>query len=221
MLHSPEARVTAPDPLTQAQAGDSRAESARASLGAFDASRYFRDDRDAALPECGARRSLRALDRQSRASIATTGRSVTRWRLPMLSSATALEVKGVGIETLACFRRQFTPALLPTWKRWLASNRSANWATTDSICGSLIGPLLLAHPELVGGEVVDDAIATCGCAGRPRRAVRLAARGVALNDAYASPSRLPRTTHDLIHKAAGWLLREAGKTDPARLERTC
>ena len=59
-----------------------------------------------------------------------------------------LEVKGLGIEVLARFRRQFTPALLPAWKRWLAKNHSANWATTDAICGLLIGPLVAAHPEL-------------------------------------------------------------------------
>ena len=30
-------------------------------------------------------------------------------------------------------------ATLPRWKRWLAGNHSANWATTDAICGCLIG----------------------------------------------------------------------------------
>ena len=46
-----------------------------------------------------------------------------------------LEVKSVGIEVMARYRRDFTPALLPRWKRWLAGNHSANWATTDAICG--------------------------------------------------------------------------------------
>ena len=45
------------------------------------------------------------------------------------------------------------------------------------------------------------------------------ARGLALADAYDVAAALRSDQHDLIHKAAGWLLREAGKTDPARLER--
>ena len=53
-----------------------------------------------------------------------------------------LEAKAVGIEVVARYRRDFTPRLLAAWKRWLADNHSANWATTDAICGMLIGPLL-------------------------------------------------------------------------------
>jgi 3-methyladenine DNA glycosylase AlkD len=49
--------------------------------------------------------------------------------------------------------------------------------------------------------------------------VRLAARGIALDEAYQVASALRSDGEDLIHKAAGWLLREAGRTDAARLER--
>lgn len=129
-----------------------------------------------------------------------------------------LEVKGVAIETLACFRRAFTPALLPTWKRWLATNLSANWATTDSICGSLISPVLLASPEAV------PRVTPWACHRNlwVRRAaavslVRLAARGLALEDAYGVVDVLRGDQEDLIQKAAGWLLREAGRTDAVRL----
>lgn len=59
-----------------------------------------------------------------------------------------LETKSVGIEVVARYDRSFSPKLLPKWKRWLAKNQSANWATTDAICGSLIGPLIVAHPSL-------------------------------------------------------------------------
>lgn len=60
-----------------------------------------------------------------------------------------LEAKGVGIEVVARYRTAFTRQLLPVWKRWLARGHAANWATTDSICGALIGPLLVAYPRLV------------------------------------------------------------------------
>jgi 3-methyladenine DNA glycosylase AlkD len=131
-----------------------------------------------------------------------------------------LEVKGVGIETLACFRRQFAPSMLQTWKRWLAENHSANWATTDTLCGSLISPLLLAHPDLVARVTRWTAHRNLWV----RRAsavslVRLAARGLALDDVYGVATALGGDSEDLIQKAVGWLLREAGKSDPARLER--
>jgi hypothetical protein len=60
-----------------------------------------------------------------------------------------LEVKGLGVEVLARYRRKFTPKLLRIWKGWLSNDFSTNWATTDAICGLLIGPLLVEHPGLV------------------------------------------------------------------------
>jgi hypothetical protein len=41
----------------------------------------------------------------------------------------------------------------------------------------------------------------------------------ALREAYGVAKALHRDPHDLIQKAVGWMLREAGKSDPARLER--
>jgi 3-methyladenine DNA glycosylase AlkD len=43
-------------------------------------------------------------------------------------------------------------------------------------------------------------------------------RGLALDTAYEVARRLHGDQEDLLHKAVGWMLREAGKTDPARLE---
>jgi 3-methyladenine DNA glycosylase AlkD len=130
-----------------------------------------------------------------------------------------LEAKGLGVEIVAGFRRHSTPRNLPHWKRWLATGLAANWATTDTICGSLIGPLLLARPELVATVASWSGHRNLWV----RRAsavalVRLAARGLSLDTAYAVAEALEPDPHDLIHKAAGWLLREAGRTDRARLE---
>ena len=44
-------------------------------------------------------------------------------------------------------------------------------------------------------------------------------RGTALDDAYETARRLQSDGEDLIQKAVGWMLREAGKADPVRLER--
>jgi 3-methyladenine DNA glycosylase AlkD len=40
-----------------------------------------------------------------------------------------------------------------------------------------------------------------------------------LQTAYAVALRLHGDREDLLHKAVGWMLREAGKVDPTRLER--
>lgn len=188
--------------------------------GAFDASRYFRTTE--ALGFLNVRTPVvRALGK----SIAKEHRE--SWSVDdavafadLLLRDRHLELKGVGIEVLACFRRRFNPAMLPIVKGWLAENQSANWATTDSICGSIVSPILLAHPALASRVAAWTGHRNMWV----RRAaavslVRLAARGLSLDLAYGVADALRTDDEDLIQKAAGWLLREAGRTDRPRLER--
>ena len=49
--------------------------------------------------------------------------------------------------------------------------------------------------------------------------IPLARKGESLDLVYEIAKRLHADREDLIQKAVGWALREAGKTDPARLER--
>jgi 3-methyladenine DNA glycosylase AlkD len=222
MLHSPEAlkpgRATTP-----AQAArDARRELARLArpAGSFDAARYFRDAGGLGFYNVGADR------------VRTMAKIIARthadaWRVEdalafadALISDRYLEVKGVGIETLACFRRQFTPKLLPALKRWLAGNHSSNWATTDAMCGTLIGPLLVMYPRLVPDVVRWSKHPNMWV----RRAsavslIPLARKGQALEAVYRVARTLHADREDLIQKAVGWTLREAGKADPVRLER--
>jgi 3-methyladenine DNA glycosylase AlkD len=187
--------------------------------GSFDASRYFRSVDGLGFLNVGTdavRQLARGLVRDHR----------DRWAVAEgLAFANALiadrhlEVKGIGIEVLACYRREFTPALLPVWKRWLSNNHSANWATTDGICGSLIGPLLVAHPRLV--REMPSWSRDPNMWVRRASAVSLipsVRRGVALDTAYEVARRLHRDREDLLQKAVGWMLREAGKADAGRLE---
>jgi 3-methyladenine DNA glycosylase AlkD len=130
-----------------------------------------------------------------------------------------LETKAVGIELVARYARAFAPRLLPSWKRWLARNHSANWATTDAICGVLIGPLLANNPRLIPQMLTWTRHRNMWV----RRASAVALippmrRGLALDEAYAVARALHPDREDLIQKAVGWMLREAGKQDPARLE---
>ena len=119
------------------------------STGTFDASRYFRGADDLGFYNVGTV-PMRALAR----SIYLAHRN--RWTIDeamafadRLIVDRYLEVKSVGIEVVARYRRHFSPRLLPVWKRWLAEGHSANWATTDAICGCLIGPLIVADQTLV------------------------------------------------------------------------
>jgi 3-methyladenine DNA glycosylase AlkD len=187
--------------------------------GVFDASRYFRAAGGLGFYNIGTDR-VRAMARQ-------IVRDHPSWTVDdayafasALIADRYLEVKGLGIEVLGRYRRQFTPALLPKWKRWLANNRSANWATTDAICGSLIGPLVVAQPGLaadLAGWASDRNMWV-------RRAsivgmIPVARRGIALDTLFKTARKLHGDDEDLIQKAVGWALREAGKTDMDRLER--
>jgi 3-methyladenine DNA glycosylase AlkD len=189
-------------------------------VGAFDAGRYFRGDHRLRFYNAGAA-PTRALAR----SIYAANRR--RWSIEdamrladTLIADQYLETKAVGIELVARFRQSFTPALLPRWRRWLARNDAANWATTDAICGLLIGPLLVRRPALVPQML--------RWARDPNLWVRRAstvslikpvATGDGLDVAYEVAAMLHGDRHDLIQKAVGWTLREAGKVDARRLER--
>ena len=131
-----------------------------------------------------------------------------------------LEVKGVGVEVVALYHQVFVPALLRRWKRWLSRGYADNWATTDAICGFLIGPVVLRFP----GQARTIATWSRDRNMWVRRAsavglIASARKGLALDLAYGVAKRLHADREDLIQKAVGWMLREAGKADPQRLER--
>jgi 3-methyladenine DNA glycosylase AlkD len=208
--------------IPRAAARDAKRELARLGrpAGNFDASRYFRSADDLKFYNVGTD-AIRALARSIHA--ANRGhwsiRDATAFADALMKDR-YLEVKSVGIELVARYRREFAPGDLVIWKRWLSANLSANWATTDAICGSLVGPLLVKYPEL-GGRMRIWA--------RDRNMwVRRAAavglipsvrQGLARDLGYEIAQRLHADEEDLIQKAVGWLLREAGKIDRPRLER--
>jgi len=189
------------------------------SAGTFDARRYFRGPVDLEFYNTGTK-PMRLLARdiyQQHRSEWTVTDAVEF--ADALMRDRHLETKGVAIEVLARFRRQFTPRLLSVCRRWLATGLSSNWATTDALCGYVIGPLLVQHPE--------SAAQLRGWAAHRspwvRRAsvvalIPLVRSGAALDLLYDNAAALHGDREDLIQKAVGWALREAGKTDPRRLE---
>jgi 3-methyladenine DNA glycosylase AlkD len=129
------------------------------------------------------------------------------------------EAKTSAILLLMKFKKEFTPALVPRLKRWLAADYCDNWACVDVLCPEALSWLIDRHPELI------DEIK--GWTAHPDRWVRrasivayvpLARHGKFLDAAYDVAERMFPIRDDLLEKANGWMLREAGKKDPARLE---
>jgi 3-methyladenine DNA glycosylase AlkD len=188
--------------------------------GSFDAERYFRGDHRLRFYNVGTPR-MRALARsiyersRDRCSIDDAMRLADA-----LIRDPYLETKSVGIEIVARYRRSFAPRHLAAWTRWLAGNHAANWATTDAICGLLIGPLLADRPDLIPRVRAWSRHRNRWL--RRASAVSLIVpmrRGFALDAAYETAAALHGDDEDLVQKAVGWMLREAGKCDERRLER--
>jgi len=187
--------------------------------GKFDAQRYFRGDHKLRFYNVGTvpmRAFARSIYQANRVSWSVADAMTLADKL---IEDDYLETKSVGIEVVARFHRSFTPKLLPRWKRWLADNHSANWATTDSISGQLIGPLLVQYPALA--ERLRAWSKDRNMWVRRASIVGLNAlvrKSVALDIAYEIAQKLHSDKEDLIQKAVGWVLREAGKVDAKRLE---
>jgi 3-methyladenine DNA glycosylase AlkD len=130
------------------------------------------------------------------------------------------EVKAIGILVLERFRKDYPKSLFRTIRGWLLADYCDNWASVDSLCPTSVGALLERYPDLV------PSIRTWTRS--PNRWVRRAAlvsfiklaKKPGFRDGIYEISRsLFPDADDLVQKANGWLLREAGKADPARLER--
>jgi hypothetical protein len=149
-----------------------------------------------------------------------------RWRYPdalalaeRLSRRRALESRMLGFELLGRFRDEFPRSLLRRVHGWLAQGRCDNWALTDGLCATVLSPLLHRFPALIERLVPWTRSRSVWV--RRAAAVALvpsARRGERLEAAYASATALRHDRNDLVHKAVGWLLREAGKTDMRRLD---
>ncbi len=136
-----------------------------------------------------------------------------------LLQETELETRMAGILALAAFKRAFTLDLLPHAESWL-EHRLDNWALVDTFCGSVLSPLLAQHPQAARTLVRWSRRKSLW----QRRAalvtlVPFARRGQHLDMVYRLCLGHLSDSEDLMHKATGWLLREAGKTDRVRLRR--
>ena len=130
-----------------------------------------------------------------------------------------LEAKGLGALVMIRYKEILPKSLFERIKGWLAADLLNNWASVDIFCPDAVGTLLVRYPELV--EKIRAWV------GQPNRWVRRASivsfLKLAKDEAYLDTIYDVTKSHfgtkdDLIRKAAGWLLREVGKKDMARLE---
>lgn len=98
------------------------------------------------------------------------------------------------------------------------TDRINNWDLVDLTAPTIIGGYLVNNPEKRG---LLYSLADSGSLWEQRIAIvsTLALiRNREFDDTYALAVKLMRHQHDLMHKAVGWMLREAGKRDQRRLE---
>jgi 3-methyladenine DNA glycosylase AlkD len=131
-----------------------------------------------------------------------------------------LEAKALGILLLSRYKKEFNPTLVRHFEDWILQDLCSNWATIDALSCYVIAPFLVTHP----GRIAELHRWVRSPNLWLRRAaavslVPLARRGQHLEHAYQVADHLLEDPEDLLHKATGWLLREAGKTDPRRLEK--
>jgi 3-methyladenine DNA glycosylase AlkD len=138
----------------------------------------------------------------------------------ILAPRPQFEAKMVGILVLGRYQRLFPRSLLTRARQWVDAGWFPNWAAIDGLCPAVTTPLLRKYPS----QLVR--VTRWGSSRNHwlRRAsvvtlVPLARRGECLDEAYGLVASLRDDSEDLMHKACGWLLREAGKTDMRRLER--
>jgi 3-methyladenine DNA glycosylase AlkD len=129
-----------------------------------------------------------------------------------------LEPRGNAFQTVGDFVEEAGPELLEQVHRWLESS-CGNWGLVDNLVPAVLSPLLQKYPELVG--------VVLGWTSSPvvwvRRGsavafVSLMDDPVMMDAGYEVALRLQEDDADLIQKAVGWMLREAGKVDRTRLE---
>ncbi|NUL82310.1 MAG: DNA alkylation repair protein [Armatimonadetes bacterium] len=129
-----------------------------------------------------------------------------------------VEAKLLGIERLGKFKRRFPEDLIESLEIWLR-DYSTDWWAVDTISPQLTAPLIGTYPHLLP-RVLDWAESDVLWLRRGSVVglIPHVRRGRWLDEGYAQAVRLQWDREDLIHKAVGWMLREAGTTDPERLK---
>lgn len=131
-----------------------------------------------------------------------------------------LEVKISSLLFLSGFGKRVTEEVFEPATEWLERGWCSSWSVVDTLCLEVLGPVLLRETEHVA-LVMPWANSRTAWSRRAALAapIKLARKGLELDQIYALVLKLGKDPEDLVQKAAGWLLREASKSDPKRLEK--
>ena len=127
-------------------------------------------------------------------------------------------VAGIGPMFLGRYKKHFEKTLLTRVRRWIDRGDCASWPILDCLGMEILISLVEAYPDLT--KRTHRWTASRNMWLRRAAAVALtrpARHGVLLDEAYEVARNLFGDKEDLIHKATGWLLRDAGVTDRKRL----
>jgi len=130
------------------------------------------------------------------------------------------EVTQLALTFLDRFSNKMGEADFARCEAWLEDDLLDNWAAVDTLCPHVIGTILRNHPHLAsrvrlwadsGNRWVRRASAVSF--------ILLVRKGDFLDVAYEIAGTLfADKSDDLVQKGNGWMLRDAGTTDPDRLE---
>lgn len=139
-----------------------------------------------------------------------------------LLSFPELESKLCGLIILGHFKSELKPAHLIKFKSWLKKGYLNNWALIDTFSLEVIYPLIIRNVEAI--KIIN------GWSREPNIFIRRTAlvamvKMARRRECLATIFQMVKAAievekmDDLVAKAGGWLLREAGKIEPARLEK--
>ncbi len=131
----------------------------------------------------------------------------------ILISNSLQEPKILGISLLSRFHKTFESSLLQSIHSWLTHGYCRNWAAVDALAMTLVTPIIDKFPSIVPALTQWAHSENMWI----RRTAAVAFVKIARKGEHLAELLLDNK-EDLMHKAVGWLLRDAGKTDAVRLE---
>lgn len=138
----------------------------------------------------------------------------------ILISKPEQEAKSVAIMFLKNYIDALPPNILETIEKWIFKNYCSNWAIADSLCLSIIAPLVDRYPYLIKKIVAwsdSDNLWAKRCS--LVSLIKLPKSGENVDIILSISRKFFNDKNDLLQKANGWLLRELGKSDMDRLEK--
>ncbi len=139
-----------------------------------------------------------------------------------LLKSSGLESRMCGLLLLAQFSSQLGKSHLKIFRRWLRSGYLDNWALIDTFSLEVIYPLVERNP----GAMKELELWCCESNVFLRRGALVSVVKTARTKkstprifSMVKKALSQSPADNLVAKAAGWLLREAGKTDSTRLEK--